>query len=79
MIGFLRAIFDALIRVLTKQDEAWSKLVQFQADMDDQFATQAAAQQQALAAIDHLRVLIEGDELPAIVNPPTFSATGDTQ
>jgi len=70
MIGFLRAIFDALVRVLNTQAEVRAQITFLQADMDDQLATQSAA-------IEYLRELIEGDNLPAIVNPPTFSATGD--
>lgn len=69
MIGFLRAILDALVRVLTGQEEAEAALVQFRADIDDQLATQSAA-------IEHLRLLIEGDELPAVVGVPTFQPTG---
>ena len=79
MIGFLRAILDALGRVLNRQAETEAHLTQFQADVDDQFAALRAAQQQTLDAIEHLRVLIEGDDLPATVNPPTFSATGGNQ
>ena len=68
MIGFLRAILDALSRVLNRQAEATAQVTQFKADVDDQFATQAAAQQQVLAAIEHLRELVEGDLLPTVVS-----------
>jgi hypothetical protein len=66
MIGFLRAILDALVRVLTGQAEAKADLDQLRADIDDQLASQSAA-------IEHLRELIEGDELPAAVGVPTFT------
>lgn len=76
MIGFLRAILDRLASVLNRQEEAEADLTQFRADIDDQLAAVRAAQQQALDAIEHVRVLIEGDELPAAVGAPTFTPTG---
>ena len=76
MIGFLRAILDRLASVLNRQEEAEADLVQFRADIDDQLAAVRAAQQQTLDAIEHIRVLVEGDDIPAIVTPTTFSATG---
>ena len=58
MIGILRAILEALGRVLANQQDA---AIKAQANAD---------------AIEHLRVLIEGDSIPTKVGDPTFTATG---
>jgi len=71
MIGFLRAILEALRDLAMGQKSLSDQVNTFQGDMDTQLAAQGAA-------IEHLRVLIEGDELPATVGPPTFTPTGGT-
>ena len=65
MIGLLRAILAALREVLSNQ-------AALRKDLEDQFIATDAM-------IEHLRVLIEGDELPINVNPPTFTPTGEFQ
>jgi hypothetical protein len=70
VIGFLRAILEATRLLRTGQKLLSDQMYAFQGEMDDQLATQAAA-------IEHLRVLIEGDELPAVVGVPTFTSGGN--
>ena len=69
MIGFLRAILEALGHVLENQKTADLFITDFKRDMDETLKAQGEA-------IEHLRVLIEGDELPAAVGVPTFQPTG---
>jgi hypothetical protein len=76
MIGFLRAILVSLRDILVGQKMAADQLMAAQAALDFRLSEQAAVQQLTLDAIEHLRALIEGDDLPAIVNPPTFTPTG---
>jgi hypothetical protein len=71
MIGFLRAILEALGKILAGQNAASDQVATLESSMDTQLAAQAAA-------IEHLGVLIEGDELPATVGTPTFTITGGT-
>ena len=71
MIGFLRAILEALGKILAGQDAASDQVATLESSMDSQFKVQADS-------IEHLRVLIEGDELPATVGSPTFTPTGGT-
>jgi hypothetical protein len=66
MIGFLRAILEALGKLLAGQNAASDQVATLESSMDAQFKAQADA-------IEHLRVLIEGDELPATVGTPTFT------
>jgi hypothetical protein len=68
MIGFLRAILEALRDLAMGQKSLSDQVNAFQGDIDTTLAAQAAA-------IEHLRVLIEGDELPATVGVPTFAIT----
>ena len=63
MIGLLHAVLRALAAILEGQDRA---------------ALQAAVDTAAvLAAVEHVRSLIEDDTLPAEVGAPTFTPTGD--
>ena len=71
MIGFLRAILEALGKILAGQNAASDQVATLESSMDAQFKAQADS-------IEHLRMLIEGDELPATVGPPTFTPTGGT-
>ena len=83
MIGLLRAILNALRdlamgqKSLSDQMNAFegdidTSLVALRADLTDQFTATDAM-------IEHLRVLIEGDDLPVNVNAPTFTPTGEVQ
>ena len=83
MIGLLRAILGALRDLRMGQASLSDQMNLFQGDIDtslvalrsdltDQFTATDAA-------IEHLRKLIEGDELPVNVNPPTFTPTGEVQ
>ena len=69
MIGFLRAILEALRDLAMGQKSLSDQVNAFQGDIDTQLAAQTAA-------IEHLRELIEGDEIPATVGTPTFTITG---
>jgi hypothetical protein len=83
VIGFLRAILEALGKLLAGQNAASDQVATLESSMDTQFADLKAGIDSQLAdqdiAIEHLRVLIEGDELPATVGTPTFTPTGGTQ
>ena len=81
MLGLLRAILGALRDLRMGQASLSDQMNLFQGDIDtslvalrvdltDQFTATDAM-------IEHLRVLIEGDDLPVNVNPPTFTPTGD--
>jgi hypothetical protein len=78
MIAILRAILDALGKVLAGQTAASDQVATLESSMDAQFKAQADS-------IEHLRILIEGDSIPTVVGPPTFTSsngsgqsTGDT-
>ena len=73
MIGWLRAIFAAVERVLGGQAEAER---QAEADLSDLTSQLTGLSE----AVEHLRVLIEdSDEIPAAVGAPTFTRTGGNQ
>jgi hypothetical protein len=72
MIALLRAILEALRDLGMGQKSLSDQMNAFQGDIDSQLAAQTAA-------IEHLRVLIEGDEIPVNVGTPTFTPTGGTQ
>ena len=63
MIALLRAILANLLELISSESAA-------KADIDSQLAAQSAA-------IEHLRVLIEGDSIPTAVGAPTFTPGGD--
>lgn len=80
MIALLRAIFDALRRVLENQDEASEQAVADKVDLDAQIAVVVAQLTALSAAIEHIRSLVEdSDEIPTAVGAPTFTATGGTK
>ena len=84
MIGLLHAIFDVLLRVLARQDEAAEQAASDLSATIDRIASASASAEARLealsAAVEHLRVLIEdSDNLPAVVGAPTFTPTGDSQ
>ena len=72
MIALLRAILDALGKLLAGQKAASDQVATLESSMDAQFKAQADS-------IEHLRVLIEGDAIPTEVGTPTFTIlTGGT-
>lgn len=69
MIGWLRAIFAAVERVLGGQAEAERQAAADLSDLTSQLTSLSAA-------VEHLRVLIEdSDPSPAVVGAPTFTPT----
>jgi multidrug resistance efflux pump len=78
MIGYLKAIFTALLRVLEGQDEAARQaeadLAALLARVDALEAVVTSMSAELAAAVEHLRVLIEdSDPNPAVVGAPTFT------
>jgi len=72
MIALLRAILDALGKLLAGQRAASDQVATLESSMDAQFKAQ-------VDSIEHLRVLIEGDAIPTEVGTPTFTiSTGGT-
>jgi hypothetical protein len=69
MIGLLRAILNAVERLLAGQSEAERQASADKVSLDAQLA-------ELSAAVEHLRVLVEGDTLIAAVGAPTFTPTG---
>ena len=76
MLGLLRAILDALRNLRRGQDELTlqmeAQIAALRADLTDQFTATDAM-------IEHLRELIEGDDIPVNVGAPTFTPTGGNQ
>lgn len=83
MIGFLRAILGALRDLVMGQASLSDQMNLFQGDIDTSLvALRADLTDQFTATdamIEHLRLLIESDDLPANVGTPTFTPTGGTQ
>ena len=81
MIGFLRAILGALRDLVMGQASLSDQMNAFEGDVDTTFVNLRADLEAQFTAtdamIEHLRVLIESDDLPANVNPPTFTPTGE--
>ena len=81
MIGYLRAILTALLRVLDRQDEAASQATADHAAVESEIETLKGLDilienkvDALAAAVEHLRVLIEdSDPNPAVVGAPTFT------
>jgi hypothetical protein len=78
MIGYLRAIFAALLRVLEGQGEAAKQAeadtAALVARVDALEAVVNSTSAELGAAVEHLRVLIEdSDPNPAVVGAPTFT------
>ena len=77
MIGFLRAILRALHDLAMGQASLSDQLNVFEGDVDTTLvALRADLEAQFTATdamIEHLRVLIEDDDLPATVGAPTFT------
>jgi hypothetical protein len=77
MIGFLRAILRALHDLAMGQASLSDQMNAFEGDIDTSIialrADLTAQFTYVDASIEHLRELIEGDDLPANVNPPTFT------
>jgi hypothetical protein len=66
MIALLRAILDALGKLLAGQTAAGDQAVKLHEDTVALLTAQSAD-------IEHLRVLIEGDAIPTTVGTPTFT------
>ena len=79
MIGFLRAILQALRDLVMGQASLSDQMNAFEGDMDTTFVNLRADLTDQFtyidASIEHLRELIEGDDLPVTVGTPTFSPT----
>jgi hypothetical protein len=80
MLGYLRAIFAALVAVLDNQRAATEQAAADKADLDAQIAAVGKQLVALSAAVEHIRSLVEdSDEIPAAVGAPTFIATGGHQ
>jgi hypothetical protein len=80
MILLLRAIFAALGQVLTGQDRAAAQAASDKADTNARLDALEAHLAELSAAVEHLRVLVEGDTLIAAVGAPAFTpAAGEHQ
>lgn len=69
MIGLLYAILCAVRDILRGQDAAAAQAADDLSSLTNQLADLSAA-------VEHLRVLVEGDEIVTAVGAPTFTPTG---
>lgn len=80
MISLLRSILTTLRDLILGQKSLSDQINAFEGDVDTQLAALRADLTDQFtatdAAIEHLRVLIEGDELPTSVGTPTFTPGG---